>query len=364
MSEDNDKESKTEEATSRRVEDALEKGNMPASREVGLFASIIAVAVALPTTYDTLWKRTVADLTVMFDRIADLRLATPEDAVIVLVNAAHTGASAVVLPLVTFMVLGVLSTVIQHPVRFVGRRVTPQFSRVSPSSGLKRIFSRQNLVEFGKTLVKFAVVAFVIFNFLWRGQAGILNTVTIDPQDLPGVIKIQIGNLFSLVATVMAAIVVADLFWSRFKWRDDLRMSKQEVKDEQKQAEGDPIVRARQRSLARDRSRRRMIAAVPKATMVIANPTHFAVAIRYVREESATPVVVAKGLDNIALKIREIAESHDIPVIEDKALARSLYAAVKPDRPIPPEFYKAVAEIVLFLMARKVPARSTERRAA
>ena len=158
--------------------------------------------------------------------------------------------------------------------------------------------------------------------------------------------------LYLVAAGSLAALVVADLLWTRLKWHFDLRMTKQEVKDEQKQAEGDPIVRARQRSLARDRARRRMMAAVPRATVVIANPTHYAVALRYVRGEEATPFVLAKGLDNLALKIREIAEAHDIPVIEDRALARSLYEAVSLDRPIPTEFYRAIAEIILYLMSR------------
>jgi flagellar biosynthesis protein FlhB len=155
-----------------------------------------------------------------------------------------------------------------------------------------------------------------------------------------------------IIGASLAAIVAADVVWSRIKWRMDLRMSKQEIKDEHKQAEGDPLMRARRLSLARDRSRRRMLAAVPRATVVIANPTHYAVALRYVRGDHAAPVVVAKGLDHIALKIREIAESHEIPVVEDKALARSLYDAVTLDRPIPPEFYKAIAEIILFLMSQ------------
>lgn len=129
-------------------------------------------------------------------------------------------------------------------------------------------------------------------------------------------------------------------------------MTRQEVKDELKQMQGDPVLKARMRSLARDRSRRRMIAAVPKATVVIANPTHYAVALRYVREESGAPMVIAKGQDLIALKIRQTAEEHGIPVVEDKLLARSLYESVEVDKLIPPEFYKAVAEIILFLMVR------------
>jgi flagellar biosynthetic protein FlhB len=163
-----------------------------------------------------------------------------------------------------------------------------------------------------------------------------------------------------LVATVAVAtiiLVAADVVWSRVSWQRELRMTRQEVKDELKQADGDPIVKARLRSLARDRLRKRMIAAVPRATLVIANPTHFAVALRYVREEGGAPLVIAKGQDLIALKIREIAAAHGIPVIEDKGLARSLYKAVEVDKMIPAEFYKAVAEIVFYVLGRQARTR-------
>jgi flagellar biosynthetic protein FlhB len=164
-------------------------------------------------------------------------------------------------------------------------------------------------------------------------------------------------HLISTVAVANIILVAADLVWSRVFWQRQLRMSRREIKDELKQADGDPIVKARLRSLARDRLRKRMIASVPRATLVIANPTHFAVALRYVREEGGAPVVLAKGQDLIALKIREIAEKHAIPVIEDRLLARSLYKAVEVDKMIPPEFYRAVAEIILFLSSRKAGAR-------
>jgi flagellar biosynthetic protein FlhB len=156
-----------------------------------------------------------------------------------------------------------------------------------------------------------------------------------------------------LVAIVL--LVVADLVWSRFFWRRELRMTRQEIKDEQKQAEGDPIIKGRLRSLARDRARKRMIARVPQATVVIANPTHYAIALRYVRTENRAPIVVAKGLDLIALNIRSVAEKHGIPVVEDKVLARSLYDKVEVDQVIPPEFYRAVANVILYIMSRERP---------
>ena len=160
------------------------------------------------------------------------------------------------------------------------------------------------------------------------------------------------AELMSMIQNDHAANL-ADLAWSRILWRRDHRMSKQEVKEELRQAEGDRMIKARLRSLRLDRSRKRMLSAVPRATMVVVNPTHYAVALRYVRAEGGAPIVVAKGADFIALKIRSIAEDHAIPVVEDKPLARSLYAAVDVDRPIPAEFYRAVAEIVHLIQQRK-----------
>jgi flagellar biosynthetic protein FlhB len=174
-----------------------------------------------------------------------------------------------------------------------------------------------------------------------------------EPAALPGLILSLASRLVATIAVATLVLVAADIVWTRVSWQRDLRMTRQEVKDELKQADGDPIVKARLRSLARDRMRKRMMAAVPRATLVIANPTHFAVALRYVREEGGAPLVVAKGQDLIALKIREIAAEHGIPIIEDKALARSLYKAVEVDKMIPPEFYKAVAQIVFFVLGRQ-----------
>jgi flagellar biosynthetic protein FlhB len=158
------------------------------------------------------------------------------------------------------------------------------------------------------------------------------------------------------VATIM--LVAADLVWAHLKWRIDLRMTRQEIKDEMKQSEGDPLVKARLRSLARDRARRRMMAAVPRASVVIANPTHYAIALRYERSEGGAPLVLAKGADIVALRIREVAGKHGIPIVEDKPLARALYDAVEVDQWIPPEFYKAVAKVLYYLYAQGNHARS------
>jgi len=183
----------------------------------------------------------------------------------------------------------------------------------------------------------------------------VFNSLFMSPYMLPDLLQSLTIRLFASVVAAIAVMVVLDLLWSRFHWRRELRMTKQEVKDEHKQSDGDPIVKSRMRSLARDRARKRMISRVPQATVVIANPTHYAIALRYVRSENHAPIVVAKGLDLIALKIRSIAEKHEIPVVEDKLLARSLYDKVDVDQLIPPEFYRAVANVILYIMSRGKP---------
>ena len=352
MAEQPDKESKTEEATPHKIEESIKKGNTPVSREVAQFASLIAIATAVPIVVHTFNASLLMTLVAFIERPYDFRLQAGEDALSLGMSVA-SAAGAVVLPaLAVLMAFGILVSMLQNPLRIVGHRIKPEMSRISFQKGLTRIFGAQGRVEFIKALLKLSVLSACAVAFLLNYTNDLVNAILLEPAALPAALARQLLQVLLIIGVSLAAIVAADIVWSRIKWRMDLRMSKQEIKDEHKQAEGDPLMRARRLSLARDRSRRRMLASVPKATVVIANPTHYAVALRYVRGDQAAPVVVAKGMDNIALKIRELAEQHDIPVIEDKALARSLYAAVALDRPIPPDFYKAIAEIILFLMSR------------
>ena len=248
---------------------------------------------------------------------------------------------------------GVLASVAQSPPRIVPDRILPDASRISPRKGFRRVFGARGWTEFLKSLIKLAAVIAVATLMLISQKVVLLTAMDVDPGMLPQ--RVLDLSVKAIAAVLVATIVVAaaDLAWSRILWRRDHRMSKHEVKEELRQAEGDRMIKARLRSLRLDRSRKRMLAAVPRATMVVVNPTHYAVAMRYVRGEGGAPMVVAKGADFIALKIRSIAKEHAIPVIEDKPLARSLYGAVDVDRPIPAEFYRAVAEIVHLIQQRK-----------
>ena len=353
MSADVDHEDKTEEPTEKRLHDAVEKGQTAFSREAPLFASLSAALVALVFVVPGRSALLFAGLVGILDDPAGWRITRGEDA-LALAGPLAASAAAFLWPVVALLALaGVIASVAQAAPRIVPDRIMPDFSRISPRAGLRRAFGARGLVEFAKSLIKVGAVGCVA-GLMLIGQRGVLLTaMDDDPGALPQRILELTAKTIAAVLVATLAVAAADLVWSRLLWRRDNRMSKHEVKEELKQAEGDRMIKARLRSLRLDRSRKRMLSAVPRATMVVVNPTHYAVAMRYVRSEGGAPIVLAKGVDLIALKIRAIAEAHDVPVVEDKPLARSLHAAVEVERPIPAEFYRAVAEIVHLIQQRK-----------
>ena len=352
MAEPHDKESKTEEATEKKLRDAVEKGNIPFSKEAATFASLggILVITGLFVAGNVMHIRRTLER--FIDNPGGWSLENSGD-VTELFRAIGLDAAHLLIPAVLILAgAGIVSSVLQNPPQLVYDRIEPKMSRISITQGWKRLFSTQAQVEFLKAVFKFAVVAFVGVLVIRSAQKDVVKAMFMEPGAIPELARAMVMKLLAAMGAATVLLVAADLVWSRVFWQRELRMTRQEVKDEHKQSDGDPILKARMRSLARDRSRRRMIAAVPRATLVIANPTHYAVALRYVREEGGAPLVVAKGQDLIALKIRHVAEENGIPVIEDKLLARSLYESVQVDKVIPSQFYKAVAEIILFLMVR------------
>lgn len=352
MSEDNDKESKTEEASEKKISDALEKGNVPFSREATLFASLLGILVSLSFFAGPQTRLLSEGLARLIDDPGGFRLARAEDA-LTLLWMAFDLAARFLLPIVLVMAAcGLVASLAQNTPRFVGERIRPQWSRVSPAAGWKRIFGARGHVEFGKSVFKFVAISAICILLLVSGRDSIVGAMTSDPNQVPSMLLGLAVRLVSGICVATIALVCIDLVWSRLSWRSELRMTKQEVKEEFKQAEGDPIVKARLRSLAKERARHRMMNAVPRASLVIANPTHYAIALQYDRVKGGAPLVLAKGVDLIALKIRSIAESNGVPVVEDRALARALYDAVEVDQWIPQEFYRPVAKILYFIYAR------------
>ncbi len=351
-----DKDSRTEEATEKRIADALERGDVPRSREISVFASLLGVLAAAAFLIGPGSVDLARSIMVLIDHPGSFALETGPE-VNQLLWAVSLKIGSFLVPVVgTLMLAGIAAAVFQHAPSFALEQIKPKWSRISPAAGWKRLFGAPGLVEFGKALFKFSAIGLVCVMLMSANRAAVIDVMFADPGNLPEMILSLVMRLVSAVCTAIVLMVVADILWSRFKWRVDLRMTRQEVKDEVKQSEGDPLVKSRLRSLLRDRARRRMIAAVPKATVVIANPTHYAVALRYDRAKGGAPLVVAKGVDLVALRIREIAARHSVPIVEDRPLARALYDAVEVDQWIPPEFYRAVAKILHFLYARPVRA--------
>ncbi|MTI45899.1 flagellar biosynthetic protein FlhB [Roseibium hamelinense] len=352
MSDDQDKDSKTEEPTEKKIQDALEKGNIPTSKEAPALASFVATLLLGSFVMTSGVIALNSSLMHLIDNAGGFRLENGADA-LMLAHVLGMDTGIFLAPLViTFALAGLSSAFLQNRPRLVAERIKPDLSKLSLIKGWKRVFGAQGWVEFFKAIFKFSAVSIVAFIQFQSSETELISAMFVDPSALPETILQISMKLVGGVCVITILLVAVDILWSRTHWRNNLRMTKQEIKDEHKQIEGDPIVKARQRSLARDRARNRMMAAVPDATLIVANPTHFAVALKYESEKTAAPVVVAKGQDLIALKIRQIAEENDVPVIEDKLLARSLYSATELDRMIPPEFYRAVAEIISYVYSR------------
>lgn len=355
MAEASDQESKTEQPTEKKIRDALEQGKIPVSREASMFASMAALMVIQSFLIGQGVQQLVPSLKGFLDDPDGIRLSTAADAQNLL-SVVGLQAMRFMLPLVVVLIaFGLAASLLQNAPRPVLDRIQPSLSRISPAQGWKRIFGAQGLVEFAKAVFKLVSVSLVVGFMLRASEARAFEAMYTDPAALPEMILSIAMRIVAAICITTILLVALDLAWSRFHWRRELRMTRQELKDEHKQAEGDPLVKARLRSLARDRSRRRMIASAAKASLVIANPTHYAVALRYRREENSAPLVLAKGADAIALKIRAVAEQNDIPVIENRALARALYETVQVDQVIPGEFFRPVAEIIYFLQSRQSP---------
>jgi flagellar biosynthetic protein FlhB len=353
MSEETDKDSQTENATEKKLNDSMERGDVPMSREVALVASLGCILVAMIFLLRDGTQRLVGALILFLDDSGGLRLGRSDD-VMALLRVVIGEILSFLTPILALLIVGgLVASMAQNAPRFVLERIQPDLGRLSLIKGFSRTFGLKGLTEFLKSLLKLVAVGAIVGLVLSGERVSLVNSMFMDIGDLPGLILGVAIKIISAVVVATFVIAAADVVWARIHWLRDHRMSRHEIKEEIRQMEGDRLLKARLRSIRLDRSRKRMLAGVPKATMVIVNPTHYAVALRYVRSEGGVPMVVAKGQDLIALKIREIAEQNGIPLIEDKALARSLYQVVQVDSMIPPEFYRTIAEIIHLIQTKK-----------
>lgn len=339
---------RTEDPTQKRLEEAHSRGDVVKSHEVStwfLLAGGTLVIAAFAGPMGSGLTGTLRGLLANAHQLpADGRgllslMARLEVAVL----------AAVAVPLVVLMLAAALGTLVQHRPVWSGEPLKPRLSKISPLSGLKRLFSKQAVANFAKGVVKLAGVGAVMTALMWPQRDRLEGLVRTDIAGSLWHTRSLALDLLGAVVAIMAFVAAADYLFQYRQWYERQKMSVRELKEEFKQTEGDPTIKGKIRQLRQSRMRKRMIADVPKASVVITNPTHFAVALKYESGMNA-PLCVAKGVDALALKIREVANEHAIPVVENPPLARALHATVEVDQEIPPEHYKAVAEIIGYVM--------------
>jgi len=348
MAEGGDNEDKTEDPTQKRLDDAVSRGDVVKSQELNTWF-VIAAALLLMSTFSS--SIGTALMVPLRNLIANSwMIHTDGPALLALARGLlFAVVTAVGIPILMLALAAIGGNMLQHRLVWSAESLKPDFGKLSPLAGFKRLFSKQAAVNFAKGLFKLALLGTVMTMILWPERFRLESLLHLDPGALLGISFSLIQHLMGSVVALLALVAIGDYAFQYRQWYERLKMSVQEVKEEYKQSEGDPHVKGRIKQLRQAKMRKRMMAAVPKASVIITNPTHYSVALAYERGMSA-PVCVAKGVDVIAFKIREIARAHDIPIVENVPLARSLYATVDIDEEIPVEHYHAVAEIIGYVM--------------
>lgn len=348
MAEQNEENEKTQDPTQKRLDDALERGDVAKSQEVStwfVLAGGTLILMVFANSMASALKGTLMGLIANAHQI-------PMDGrgLVRLTNRLGVEViAAVAIPILLVALFAVAGNMIQHRLVWSTEGLKPKLSKISPAAGLKRLFSKVALINFVKGIAKIALLGTVLAMLLWPERTRLDTLVTLDVAAILPFTSVFALKMLGFVVVIMAFIAAADFFFQYRQWYEKQKMSLQEIKEEFKQSEGDPHIKARIRRIRETRMRKRMMAAVPNASVVIMNPTHYAVALKYERGDNA-PVCVAKGLDAIALKIREVAEANNVPVVENPPLARALHATVEIDQEIPAEHYRAVAEVIGYVM--------------
>ncbi|MFN3461508.1 MAG: flagellar biosynthesis protein FlhB [Oceanibaculum sp.] len=348
MSDDQDEASKTEDPTDKKLSDAREKGQVAVSREVASWFALVGGLLVVSLFASFVSKQIYSTIRPFIEKPHEMILDAANVGGVFSYALAGT-AIALAIPVLLFLFLGIAANVMQNGVLFAPEAIAPKLQNISPIKGLKKMFSSTGLVEFLKGIFKIVAVGALLGLIMWPELSRLEEIMQLEPAAMLEEIRWMLILLLGGAVALMAVIAFADLVYQRYAFNKQMRMTKQEVRDEYKQTEGDPMVKGRLRNLRMQRARQRMMAAVPQATVVVTNPTHYAVAIKYERDSMQAPMVVAKGIDAVALRIREMAEEHRVPVVENPPVARMLYATVEIDQEIKPEQYQAIAEIISYV---------------
>ncbi|MDP1629916.1 MAG: flagellar biosynthesis protein FlhB [Caulobacter sp.] len=350
MAGENESASKTEEPTPKKLEEGRKKGDVPKSQDVTQLSSLLGAFAVLAIGGGWLVRDMAVGLLPFIAHPADIDVSGG-GVMIVTRQAALAATPLLATVLAGAALAGVAGNLFQTGLLWTGEKMKPSFKKISPMEGFKRIFGVDGLVQFIKSAAKVLLTAGVAWMALKGRAVELSELAAMEPSALLPLGADLLKALFYAVLTFLAVTAGADWMWQRMRFTKRMRMSREELKDEYKQSDGDPHIKAKQKQMRAERARRRMMQNVAKATVVVMNPTHYAVALRYEAGEGGAPMCVAKGLDEVALRIRAVAEENDVPIIEDPPLARALYAAVELDQQIPESHFEAVAKIIGFIMA-------------
>jgi flagellar biosynthesis protein FlhB len=343
---------RTEKATPRKKREAREKGDVAKSMEINAAIVLIVSLAGLRLFGGSLLGGLSGLMRSVFEQLHTIEISLDSIQAMSLSSLRYLG--IMMAPFVGMIMLaGLGSNLIQTGFMFTGEQLKPKMNKISPAKGFKRMFSMRSLVELAKSIFKLLIIGLVSYMSL---RAELHNYPLLIHSDVGQIVAFisRVGFALALRAAVILLILaVFDYAYQRFEYEKKLRMTKQEIKDEYKRTEGDPLIKSRIRSIQREQARKRMLSEVPKADVVITNPIHLAVALKYDSKKSSAPVVVAKGARLVAEKIKKIAHENNVPVVENKPLARMLYKSVEVGGLIPYELFKAAAEILAYVYRLK-----------
>lgn len=350
MSDDNDDSQKTEDPTGKKLQDAYDKGDAPRSQEVKTWFMLVAgllIVLVYSKGVSTQLRVTLGGL---IENAHAIDLS--DSGALTMMNGLILGVAKLIgLPILMLIIAAIGGSIVQGHIVFTAAKLQPKWSKISIRSGWKKLFSMGSVTELLKSVAKLITVGGVFVGILWPERGRLGELVTMSPEALLALIFMMTIKLGIAVVAIMGAVAAADYAFQHFQFMKRMRMSIKELRDEHKQMEGDPHVKGRIAKVRAQRSRQRIAQAVPEADVIITNPTHYAVALKYEHGNMEVPVLVAKGVDNLAAKIREIAGEHDIPILQNPPLARSIYATVEIDEEIQPDHYQAVAKVISYLLA-------------
>jgi len=352
MAEGADEEDKTEDPTPKKLREARERGQIAQSREINTWVILFTATMLLANVAGPISEQ----LSVIMKEFIARPHSFNTDAQSISDIIRYTIAEIVKIAALPFILLflgGFLASFLQVGPIYSTESIAPKLEKIDPLKGAKRVFGSRAWIEFVKALVKMILVGTVTTIVFLPIFAEAPTLVGIYPYRMLEILQHETRQLLVAVLSILFVFAALDYGMQRFQLMKQLRMSRQELRDEYRQSEGDPHIKAKLRELRMQRARKRMMANVPKASVVITNPTHYAIALEYNQEKSGAPVVVAKGQDRIALKIREVAQKSNVPIVENPPLARAMYDNVELEQEIPEQHYKAVAEVISYVMSLK-----------